>query len=171
MNKARENASFNKTLSGTIQNAMITPKPIARKGKLVLKRHKSNFSLGRPSNQLPPAGSSLQETVSQTSSYGSMGATLNPSQNKHEVMTGKFYYLNLVNNSARNSPLRISKKTPFSYPLPPKRPSVVLPKPSKTKSSFISSKSSSKGKADAVQMKALSTKGRKISFVDIFNAR
>lgn len=90
INKARENASFNQTMSGTIQNSIITPKPLKNKTKLVLKRHKSNFSLGRPSNNLPSTIQNLAETNSQVSSAVSLKGGLNPNHTKNDSVRLSF---------------------------------------------------------------------------------
>lgn len=64
INRARSNNTFNNTISTTFKPPIATPKPVKLKTKIILKRYKSNFSLGGTPNQL---SSVLQQQTSSNS--------------------------------------------------------------------------------------------------------
>jgi len=169
--------SFNHTLSGNIHNAIRSPTPSKNKNKLVLRRYKSNFSLGRTTSNIPSAIHNLGETVSQSSSAASLGFPLNSNLGKTgEAITGRLdaCWVFLVPHSGKNSPSRSRQQPPFHYQLPPKRPSILAPTHKRNKTSFISNKSSAKWYTEDVKenIKSYKTISRKdSSFVSIFNQR
>uniref|UniRef100_A0A7S3KE40 Uncharacterized protein n=1 Tax=Euplotes crassus TaxID=5936 RepID=A0A7S3KE40_EUPCR len=170
INKARENSSFNRTMTGNLQQTTLKAKPLKKRTKLVLQGQSSNYSVTRSHSNIQTVFHGQGVDHSHTNSMMSLGIPMNSNPSK---IGDSARVLMSANNSGRGD----SKSIPQLSALPPKTPVHVVGKHQRHKTSFTSNNSSFNYKTehqrDLEESKALpkSSFRRKTSFVDIFNQR
>lgn len=75
INKVRSNKSLSGTIQSATSSAIITPKPIKKRTKIVLNRYHSNFSLTRPNN-----GSTGLQQFTESNNMTLEGPEIDPSK-------------------------------------------------------------------------------------------
>lgn len=128
--KFRDNKSLSHTLTSNLNPSIVTPQPIKRKTKIILKRYKSNLSLGRPTNKITTVMQQYTESNKSTKTGAQIefSQTLNLNVNS-EILNCKCFRnsqkltLFIVPESLKSQKSGgLAKKPPFSYPLPPRGP-------------------------------------------------
>lgn len=91
INRARENSSFNRTMTGTSQHTTLKAKPLKKRTKLVLQGSRSNYSVTRSHSNIPTVSQGQGVDHSHTHSVMSLGIPLNSNPSKLGDNTrGKF---------------------------------------------------------------------------------
>lgn len=104
----------------------VSPQPLKRKTKIILKRYNSNMSVSRPENRLTSVMHQYLENKTNSSDKLSINHTISTKLQANTINSKLFEFI-LVPESLKDKKGSLSsKKGAFSYPLPPKSPALNL---------------------------------------------